>query len=108
LNVVFKTITSPESLEHRFPTVDRFREEATMTTAHSVPSLSFGRKGSRHSPSESAWRQAEPSSRMSPSEMTCTPWEGLYIPSAGADSSLEETIPNPELERFLMSLMSGE
>lgn len=108
MNVVFILFTQPEWLGQRFHTVDRFREEATMTIAHSVLSLSFGRKGSRRSASESVWLPAEPSTHLPPADMTCMPWEGLYLSTAEADNSHEETIPNPELERFLLSLMSGE
>ena len=40
--------------------------------------------------------------------MTCSPWEGLYFPTAESESSEGATVPNPELERFLASLMFGE
>jgi hypothetical protein len=40
--------------------------------------------------------------------MTCEPWEGLYLHDAEAERLQEAPVPNPELERFLLSLMSGE
>jgi hypothetical protein len=108
MNVTFKNHNQPDSLEPRIPTVDRFREEATMTIAHSVMSLSFGRKGSRHSAAESTRASAEAATRPLPDGMICTPWEGLYLPAAEADTSEEVIVPSPELERFLTSLFSGE
>ena len=79
-----------------------------MTIAHSVLSISFGRNGSRTSATGQAQRSAAPASCEAPDGMTCSPWEGLYFPTAESESSEGATVANPELERFLASLMFGE
>lgn len=79
-----------------------------MTIAHSVLSFSFGRSGTRHSATESARHAAEPADRPMPNGMTCTPWEGLYLPATESECSSEAIAPSPELERFLTSLFCGE
>jgi hypothetical protein len=78
-----------------------------MTTAHSALSLSFGRKR-RPSPTEYAQRPAETLTCESTHGMTCWPWEGLYFPTPEPVSNPEAEVFNPELERFLSSIMSGE
>jgi hypothetical protein len=41
--------------------------------------------------------------------ITCTPWEGLYLEVNEANSVVADSLrPNPDLERFLGSLMYGE
>ncbi|MDQ1594378.1 MAG: hypothetical protein QOH40_934 [Arthrobacter pascens] len=79
-----------------------------MTIAHSVPSISFGRKGSRTSATQQARHSGEPSAHEAPGGLTCSPWEGLYLHTGESESSEEANLPNPELERFLSSLMFGE
>ena len=79
-----------------------------MTIAHSVLSISFGRKGNRTSATEQTQRSAAPATCEAPSGMTCSPWEGLYFPTGESETREEATVPNPELERFLSSLMFGE
>jgi hypothetical protein len=79
-----------------------------MTITHSVLSISFGRNGSRTSATQQAQYSAAPASCEPPGGMTCSPWEGLYFATAESESSDEATVPNPELERFLASLMFGE
>jgi hypothetical protein len=78
------------------------------TIAHSVLSLSFGRHG-RRSLADAAMRPSSNLLQSTVSEgMTCEPWEGLYLHDAEVELLQEAPVHNPELERFLFSLMSGE
>ena len=79
-----------------------------MTITQSVLSISFGRNGSRTTATEQAQRSAAPASYELRGGMTCSPWEGLYVPTAESQSSEAATVPNAELEHFLASLMFGE
>lgn len=78
-----------------------------MTIAHSVLSLSFRRNGCNRA--AAAGRPAAATAACAaPAGLTCAPWEGLYLDSVEADNLQEAPVPNPELERFLNSLMFGE
>ncbi|MCU1566353.1 MAG: hypothetical protein JWQ56_1290 [Pseudarthrobacter sp.] len=78
------------------------------TIAQSVLSLSFGRHGRRRLADAALHPSSDRSQTTSPVGMTCEPWEGLYLHDAEAERLQEAPVPNPELERFLLSLMSGE
>ena len=85
---------------------ESFREEASMTIAHSVLSVSFGRKV-RCPAAEQIHDAAAVPAAPSPTGMTCSPWEGLYVEGVESQSVVEAAAPNPELERFLSSLFPG-
>lgn len=79
-----------------------------MTIAQGVLSLSFGRIGGKRRSAAAGRPAVESAACAAPAGLTCAPWEGLYLDNAEADLLLEAPVPNPELERFLYSLMSGE
>jgi hypothetical protein len=78
-----------------------------MTIAHSVLSVSFGRTVRRPA-AEQIHHPAVAPAAPSLAGMTCSPWEGLYVEGVESESIGEAAAPNPELERFLSSLFSGE
>ena len=64
-----------------------------MTIAHSVLSISFGRKAGRTSASRAGPASAAPATCEAPGGMTCSPWEGLYLHTAESEKREEATAP---------------
>ena len=77
-----------------------------MTIAHSVPSVSFGRKVRRPVGEQNHHAAVAPAAP-SLAGMTCSPWEGLYLEIVESERVVEAPAPNPEMERFLSSLFPG-
>lgn len=70
-----------------------------MAIDHSVLSVSFG-QGMPHRASEQSQHTA-----VTPAVF---PSEGLYVEGVESERVVQTAAPNPELERFLSSLFSGE
>jgi hypothetical protein len=62
------------------------------------------------SPVNKSFQIAEaPQTLVAPGQISCFAWEGAYIePNDQSAESMTNTQPNPELERFIASLMYGE
>ncbi|WP_461175137.1 hypothetical protein M1D93_20635 (plasmid) [Arthrobacter sp. Z1-9] len=79
-----------------------------MTITHGVLSLSFVRNRGQRVTSPTTRQVAAPAAPAATGGLTCAPWEGLYLETAEAHDFQESPVPNPELERFLYTLMYGE